>query len=449
MKSKAIKPIYALLLAVSLALSFQTVANPITRQQAQQNALVFMQDRGKSISMSSLRHAPMRSAQPDELRPYYVFNIGDNQGYVIASGDDCAYAVLGYSDEGSIDLNNLPCNLQAWLDGYAQQIQYLQEHGVTASRAPRETDNRPAIAPMLTCQWNQYSPYNMYCPIDPVIGRQCVTGCVATAMAQVMYYYRDRSVNQTTYEIPAYTTKTRGINIDAIPAGSMIDWDNMIDSYNSGNYPTETQKQAVGNLSAVVVCLEPEGCLPGPGNGKSVVAGDHGIQTQSGDKEAGRAPDSLLLIRGACSVGNIYGIAIGVLAPQVEAHIIDLRAIFGKGLVRIRAALSNRSAGGQWRLGGDGPDVGVVGRESDFQRLGEIHYVTFLYPNAELRSFGISERADFQLPEIGVGRHLHQYCPVQRVDGAGYLPLDFKLVDISHHLLVDKVVPLIGAGRKQ
>ena len=248
MKSKAIKPIYALLLAVSLALSFQTVANPITRQQAQQNALVFMQDRGKSISMSSLRHAPMRSAQPDELRPYYVFNIGDNQGYVIASGDDCAYAVLGYSDEGSIDLNNLPCNLQAWLDGYAQQIQYLQEHGVTASRAPRETDNRPAIAPMLTCQWNQYSPYNMYCPIDPVIGRQCVTGCVATAMAQVMYYYRDRSVNQTTYEIPAYTTKTRGINIDAIPAGSMIDWDNMIDSYNSGNYPTETQKQAVGNL---------------------------------------------------------------------------------------------------------------------------------------------------------------------------------------------------------
>ena len=247
-RSLQMKSVLRLLLLGCVMTSLHAVANPITRQQAQQNALAFMKERGKSVSMASLRHAPMRAAQPDEPQPYYVFNIGDNQGYVIASGDDCAYAVLGYSDEGSIDLNNLPCNLQAWLDGYAQQIQYLQEHGVTASRAPRETDNRPAIAPMLTCQWNQYSPYNMYCPIDPVIGRQCVTGCVATAMAQVMYYYRDRSVNQTTYEIPAYTTKTRGINIDAIPAGSMIDWDNMIDSYNSGNYPTETQKQAVGNL---------------------------------------------------------------------------------------------------------------------------------------------------------------------------------------------------------
>ena len=231
-----------------LSTTMQIAATPITRQQAQHNALTFMQDRGKSISLSSLRHAPMRATQPDELQPYYVFNIGDNQGYVIASGDDCAYAVLGYSDKGHIDLNNLPCNLQAWLDGYAQDIQYLQEHGATVPRAPRKTDNRPAIAPMLTCQWDQNSPYNMYCPIDPVTGRQCLTGCVATAMAQVMYYHRARSVSYTTSEIPGYTTSTRGINVDAIPASSFIDWDNMIDRYAKQDNPTEVQKQAVANL---------------------------------------------------------------------------------------------------------------------------------------------------------------------------------------------------------
>ena len=95
MKSQSIKPILALLIMGCLSTTMQIAATPITRQQAQHNALTFMQDRGKSISLSSLRHAPMRAAQPDELQPYYVFNIGDNQGYVIASGDDCAYAVLG------------------------------------------------------------------------------------------------------------------------------------------------------------------------------------------------------------------------------------------------------------------------------------------------------------------------------------------------------------------
>ena len=248
MKTSTMKSIFALLLMVCTATTMQTVANPITRQQAQQNALTFMQERGRIIAISSLRHTPMRAAATQAVEPYYIFNIGDNQGYVIASGDDCAYAVLGYSDEGHIDVNNLPCNLQAWLEEYAHQIHYLQEHGASPARAPKKTDNRPAIAPMLTCHWSQYDPYNMYCPIDPTTGQQCVTGCVATAMAQLMYYHRNRSVSQTTHEIPAYTTRTRQIYVDAIPAGTFIDWDNMIDSYKYYSYPTEEQRQAVANL---------------------------------------------------------------------------------------------------------------------------------------------------------------------------------------------------------
>lgn len=241
------KSIMLLLALLSAASSVQTLATPVTRQQAQLNALAFLQERGKSIAMSSLRHAPMRAAQADEQQPFYVFNIGDNQGYVIASGDDAAHAVLGYSDEGFIDVNDMPCSLQAWLDGYAYQIEYLQEHGATAYRSPKKIITHPAVAPLLTCCWGQGSCFNMYCPTDPTDGRQCPTGCVATAMAQVMYYYRDKSVDRTVYEIPAYTTESRQIHIEAIPAGTVIDWDNMIDSYRSGN-PTEEQKAAVANL---------------------------------------------------------------------------------------------------------------------------------------------------------------------------------------------------------
>ena len=228
-----------------LAVPVQTIATPITRQQAQLNVLTFMQERGKDIAVASLHHAPMRDSQADEPQPYYVFNIGNHQGYVIASGDDAAHALLGYSDEGFIDVNDIPCNLQAWLDDYAHQIKYLQDHGATASLTPKKTSYPPAISPMLTCQWSQGYPFNMFCPIDPITGQRCLTGCVATAMAQVMYFHRDHSVNQTLFEIPAYTIG--GMQIDAIPAGSVIDWDNMIDDYLYSN-PTESQKAAVANL---------------------------------------------------------------------------------------------------------------------------------------------------------------------------------------------------------
>lgn len=246
MKSQSIKPIFALLLIGVLVLSMEAMASPITRQQAQQNALTFMQDRGKSVPMTSLRHTPMRAAT-QAAEPYYVFNIGDNQGYVIASGDDCTPAVLGYSDSGAIDVNNLPCNFQAWLDGYAHQIQYLQENGKNTSRAPKKIANHPAVAPMLTSNWDQWRPFNLFCPV--VDDENCVTGCVATAMAQLMYYHRVRSASRTICDIPAYVTSTQHFSVDAIPAGSVIDWDNMVDDYYGfPSEPDEALCNAVANL---------------------------------------------------------------------------------------------------------------------------------------------------------------------------------------------------------
>ena len=128
MKSLPMKSLYTLLLMLGIAMSQPIAANPISAQQAKQNALAFLQEHGKSMTLSSLRHAPVCSATTQSTAPFYVFNIGSHQGYVIASGDDCTPAVLGYSDNGSIDVDNIPCNLQAWLDGYARQIQLMQEH---------------------------------------------------------------------------------------------------------------------------------------------------------------------------------------------------------------------------------------------------------------------------------------------------------------------------------
>ena len=229
------------------------VANPITLQQAQQNALSFLESKGKSISSSSLRQAQFRSTSA-ATESYYIFNIGSNEGYVIAAGDDCAPAILGYADAGYIDVDSMPVNLQSWLEEYAQQIQFMQENGFASLKAPKLTSSYAVIPPLMTTTWDQQDPYNQYCPDFFSYGK-CVTGCVATAMAQVMYYHRANSVTQTTAQIPAYDcgtlwlngTDTLGhIHVNAIPAGSPIDWNNMLDSYSGSTTPT--QKQAVANL---------------------------------------------------------------------------------------------------------------------------------------------------------------------------------------------------------
>ncbi len=238
-----------LLLALLPAIA---AANPITPQQAQQNALTFMEIKGKSLDISALRHAPTRLSMTSSAS-YYVFNIGNNEGYVIASGDDCAPAILGYADSGYIDIDSLPENMKGWLEEYALQIQFIQEKGLRSFHQSELTSNLAPISPLLTSIWGQDYPYNQNCPSFFGYG-QCVTGCVATAMAQVMYYHRSNSVSQTTATIPAYTCKrkwnfvsgSQQISVDAIPAGAFIDWDAMIDDY--FGYETSRQKQAVANL---------------------------------------------------------------------------------------------------------------------------------------------------------------------------------------------------------
>lgn len=241
MKSMRIKVFLAVLLGCT-ALANMVMANPISWQQAQQNAQTFLVQRGKSVSAPSLRQAPMATASS----ACYIFNIGDNQGYVIAAADDCLSPILGYSDSGSIDVNDIPDNMRWWLDEYAQQVQYMHSKGLHASRKPRTSPAQPAISPLLTTRWNQTPPYNQACPFD-TNGKRCVTGCVATAMAQVLYYHHARSVDRTTHEIPSYVTED-GVSVDAVPAGSFIDWDNMVEKYGIFAETTAEQDAAVANL---------------------------------------------------------------------------------------------------------------------------------------------------------------------------------------------------------
>lgn len=233
-----------LLLWTGIALN----AAPITREQARLRAVEFLQKvRGSRVLVpvqSAAKLAPRKSKAADtQLELYYVFNRGESEGYVIVSGNDQTLPVLGYTEEGEFDYNALPDNVRSWLDSREQQ---LLELSVSPSVGePMKLPQHAAIAPMVTTKWSQGDPYNQECPMYLNQGRS-VTGCVATAMAQVLYYQRDKSVTEIQAEIPGYTAWTGQFWVDAIPAGSPIDWDNMTDTYSSSS--TAKQKLAVAQL---------------------------------------------------------------------------------------------------------------------------------------------------------------------------------------------------------
>ena len=224
------------------------LANPISREQALQNARDFFAAKGKTLPERSFRHAPVKNGVLTVEANYFVFNVGDDQGFVIAAGDDCVPAILGYADRGTFVGDSLPANVKWWLDGYSDAIGRLQASG---QQAPRRAPTHAAIPALLTCQWNQGSPYNMYCPQFFDTGETCVTGCVATAMAQIMYYHRVRSVRSVQADIPGYTCRTNWENygkmtVQGIPKNSPIDWNDMTDTYD--NASTDAAKRAVANL---------------------------------------------------------------------------------------------------------------------------------------------------------------------------------------------------------
>lgn len=176
-----------------------------------------------------------------------MFNIGDNGGFVIASGDDRTPTVLGYSDTGRMDLDSLPDNLKYWLGFYEEQIRSLDKSSSTP-RAKRVATVRTPVSPMVTCDWDQHEPFSNSCPTT-IGGSRCVPGCVATAMAQVMYYHRKNSTREILADIPNYTCNDGKVIVKEIKAGTPIDWDNMVDAYGYYDPPhTAIQEQAVADL---------------------------------------------------------------------------------------------------------------------------------------------------------------------------------------------------------
>jgi len=246
-----------LLLIVGLLLTSTLMAGPVGKEEAKEKALAFLKEEVGTKSARAPRHVQdVVLAQSNDA--YYVFNVKNDVGFVIVSGSDLTPSIIGYADEGSFDANNIPSNMKAWLQGYADQIAYLEKSGNSASSAEamgqrRTSSVKVSIAPMLPTAWNQDAPYNYLCPDFFTYGKS-VTGCVATALAQVLYYhYQSEGLpTGTKKEIPAYECATSWgglgkVSVAACPA-STFDWANMQATYTGSEETTDVKALAVAKL---------------------------------------------------------------------------------------------------------------------------------------------------------------------------------------------------------
>lgn len=156
-------------------------------------------ERARAVAENLL---PGRQWTTESLNGMYVFNALGGQGFVLVAADDCVRPVLGYSPKGTFDAEALPAHVAAWLEGYGREIASLEAAGAVPSAEvqaqwealPAPKRGSTAVEPMLTTTWNQAPYYNLFCPYDDQDSALSVTGCAATATAQIMKYWNHPSI---------------------------------------------------------------------------------------------------------------------------------------------------------------------------------------------------------------------------------------------------------------
>ena len=189
-----------------------------------------------NTSKKDAQNIKTRAAATATQQPYYIFNDEAGKGFVVIAGDDKMGKVLAYSKEASIDMANLNPEARYLFDTYRQVYEELSKNKTLTTRAGAATKAADAVQPLLKSKWGQDYPYSKQ--------TRYMTGCVATAVAQVMYYHKWPAQGKGQ---ESYTVKFDNTVRSADFTKSHYDWDNMLLDYNRRNITTK-QEDAVALL---------------------------------------------------------------------------------------------------------------------------------------------------------------------------------------------------------
>lgn len=244
------KLIIALTLLFSVNLAF---SNPIDTTTAKIIAVNFWKQNTELNRVPDFVCEPMAPT----FTGFYILNSTQKGGFVIVSADDRVQPILGYSEESSFDVTNMPPNLRDWLMGYEEQIHYAIDENIKPTEevvaewstlleggalAPKSTT---AVNPLLATQWDQSPYYNELCPTNIFASNSnghTVTGCVATAMAQVMKYWNHPTHGRGYHSYNCSFYGTQSANF----ANTTYDWSHMPNQLTATS--SSTQVNAVATL---------------------------------------------------------------------------------------------------------------------------------------------------------------------------------------------------------
>ena len=250
------KKLFAFILTMSIG--FSLIGGPIDETTAKQLAQNFW----KENNTMAVRDGKVFKNQMNEARfvnvaarhgysEFFIFNNTAGKGYVIMAADDCVTPILGYSYENNFVEGELPPNFKAWLDGYAEQIHAATAMKLNATEEIR-TDweclrqsktlpikSEKAVGPLVQAKWNQAPYYNAQCPYDYNANERTVTGCVATAMAQIMKYwsYPEHGLGNHSY-VPSSHPEYGTLYVDF--SAVTYQWSSMPNSVTSANSAVAT-----------------------------------------------------------------------------------------------------------------------------------------------------------------------------------------------------------------
>ena len=228
----------------------QVKSNTVSQQDAQSIAVNFFKI--QVPSSNNLTFTPTLNytkTESDGTADFYVFDMMPATGFVIISADDNSVPVLAYSSESNFRYNNGTNGISDWIKNTAKKISYAKVNNTIPDARinhlwasyrlgvnPVSTRSAAVtIGPLLTTVWNQDPYYNSLCPFNTTDNQRCVTGCVATAMAQIMKYwnYPARGVGSFSYTMSPYGMLSASFN-------DPFNWTSMPNSVSSNTSPVDT-----------------------------------------------------------------------------------------------------------------------------------------------------------------------------------------------------------------
>ena len=252
---------FTLIVALVLMTVMSTFAERVTSETARKAATTFLNNNGAKATQ--LTDITQKVGFPN----LYIFTA--DKGFVVMAADDCVQPILGYSLSDIFDSEDMPENLVWWLQGYNDEIQYAVENNLRAtsetakmwkdlaegnSKAGKAT---MTVAPLIQTKWNQNKYYNDLCPaVSDGPNGHAYTGCVATAMAQIMKYW-----NYPSTGVGSHSYTWNGQTLSANFGATTYDWNNMADYYEyyfangTDQYPNWLPEPSAEEIAAVATLM--------------------------------------------------------------------------------------------------------------------------------------------------------------------------------------------------